>query len=209
MKKIILILVLLFFIQYTKAQDTCATALPITAGSYVVTAINGTQVPTPLCDTQYGVVPATRPPAGEWYVYTPTENHSVTVTTDIAPLVDTRFHVYRGTCDNLICYEGDDDSGNGNSSTATFDVIAGTDYYIAFDNRWTSAGFTFQVIENVFVPTPCSSATTVTVGITSVTAIDEDNIVSSCSNATLAKWFAYTPTQNAVVTVSSDLVQNI
>ncbi len=84
MKKITLIFVLLFFIQYTKAQDTCATAVPITAGFYVVDAINGTQVPTPLCDSQYGAVPITRPPGGEWYIYTPTENHSVTVTTDLS-----------------------------------------------------------------------------------------------------------------------------
>jgi hypothetical protein len=212
MKKIILILVLLFFVQYSHAQDTCATALPITAGSYVITAINGTEVPTPLCDTQYGVVPATRPPGGEWYVYTPTENHSVTVTTDLvanAPLVDTRFHVYRGTCAALTCWEGDDDSGTGNSSAATFDVIAGTTYYIAFDNRWTSAGFTFALIENVFVPTPCSSATTATEGITTVTAIDEENIVSPCSTATLAKWYSYSPTIDGTVTISSDLPQNI
>jgi hypothetical protein len=211
MKKITFIFVLLFFIQYSKAQDTCATAVPITAGFYVVNAINGIQVPTPLCDSQYGAVPSTRPPGGEWYVYTPTENHSVTVTTDLSvnvPLRDTRFHVYKGTCDNLICYEGDDDSGAGNSSTSTFDVIAGTSYYIAFDNRWTSLGFTFQLSENVFVPTPCLFSTVVTAGTTSVAAIDEDNSVSPCSNATLAKWYAYTPTQNYVVTVSSDLAIN-
>lgn len=212
MKKIILILVLLIFVQYTKAQDTCDTAIPITAGFYAITTINGTQVPTPLCDTQYGAVPDTRPPAGEWYIYTPSEDHSVTVTTDVSvnvPLIDTRFHVYRGSCDNLICYEGDDDSGTGNSSTATFDVIAGTDYYIAFDNRWTSAGFTFQLSENVFVPNPCSAATPITAGTTTVVAIDEDNIVTPCSNTALAKWYSYTPAQNYVVTVSSDLVQNI
>jgi len=203
---------LLVFVQVTKAQDTCATAVPITAGTYAITTINGSQVPTPLCDTQYGAVPLTRPPGGEWYIYTPTENHSVTVTTDLvanAPLVDTRFHVYRGTCDNLVCYEGDDDGGTGNSSMATFDVIAGTSYYIAFDNRWTSAGFSFALIENVFVPTPCSFATAITAGTTTVTGIDEQNIVSTCSNATLAKWYVYSPNQNYVVTLSSDLAQNI
>ncbi|WP_309642158.1 FG-GAP-like repeat-containing protein [Flavobacterium sp.] len=211
MKKITLILVLLFFIQYTKAQDTCATAVPITAGFYVVDAINGTQVPSPIC-ALFGEVPATRPPAGEWYVYTPTENHSVTVTTDLSvnnPLRDTRFHVYTGVCGSLVCHAGDDDGGAGNSSTATFDVMAGTTYYIAFDNRWTSLGFTFQLSENVFLPTPCSSATPITAGVTTVAAIDEDNILSPCTNATLAKWYSYTPTQDYVVTVSSDLAVNI
>ncbi len=211
MKKITLLLVLLFTVQYSKAQDTCATAVPITPGFYLVTAINGSQVPTPLCDTQYGEVPVDRPPAGEWYVYTPTENHSVTVTTDLVqntPLIDTRFHVYKGSCGALICHEGDDDGGSGLSSTATFDVIANTTYYIAFDNRWTSIGFTFRLTENVFVPNPCSSATTVTAGVTTVNAIDEDILNTICSNGTMAKWYSYTAPSSANVTISSDLVQN-
>ena len=197
--------------QNVTAQDTCDSAISITPGFYVVGNINGTQVPLPLCDTQYGAVPADRPPAGEWYVYTPTENHSVTVTTDLVqntPLIDTRFHVYRGSCGGLICYEGDDDSGNGLSSTATFDVIANTTYYIAFDNRWNSAGFTFRLTENVFVPNPCNSATPVTAGVTAVNAIDEDIINTPCSSGNKAKWYVYTPTSSANVTISSDLVQN-
>ena len=212
MKKFTLLFVLLFLAQHSKAQDTCATAIPLTGfGYYVVDAINGSQVPTPLCDTQYGAVPATRPPGGEWYMYTPTQDYSVKVTTDLAvntPLVDTRFHVYTGSCDNLVCYEGDDDSGTGNSSTSIFNVIANTTYYIAFDNRWTSLGFTFQLTENVFVPNPCSSATPITAGITTVNAIDETNILTTCSNETMAKWYSYTPTSNYEVTLSSDLAQN-
>jgi ASPIC and UnbV/Secretion system C-terminal sorting domain/FG-GAP-like repeat len=211
MKKITLLFVLLFLAQHSKAQDTCATAIAIGPGYYVVDAINGSQVPSPLCDSQYGEVPITRPPAGEWYVYTPTENRTVTVTTDLVqnnPLVDTRFHVYTGSCDSLICHAGDDDNGNGLASTATFDVIANTTYYIAFDNRWTSTGFTFQVSENIFVPNPCNSATPITVGITTVNAIDEENVLTLCSNETMAKWYSYTPTNSLVLTVSSDLIQN-
>ena len=211
MKKITLLIILLITGHYVKAQDTCATAISITPGLYVVGTINGTQVPLPLCDTQYGAVPADRPPGGEWYVYTPTENHSVTVTTDLVqntPLIDTRFHVYKGSCDALICHEGDDDSGGGLSSTATFDVIANTTYYIAFDNRWTSVGFTFQLTENVFVPNPCSSATPVNAGVTTVNSLDEDTINTPCSSGTMAKWYVYTPTISANVTISSDLVQN-
>ncbi len=212
MKKIISLLLLLLITQFGKAQNTCATALPIGPGFYAVDAINGPEVPLPLCSTQYGAVPATRPPAGEWYIYTPTENHSVTVTTDLTinnPLRDTRFHVYIGSCGSLVCVAGDDDSGAGNSSTSTFDVVANTSYYIAFDNRWTSLGFTFQLSENVFVPTPCNSATPITAGITTVSAITGDNLTTSCSNATLANWYTYTPTQDYVVTISSDLIANI
>lgn len=162
MKKITLFIVLFFLAQFTNAQDTCAGAFPITtAGSYVVGVINGTQIPSPVCNGG-AAIPAANIPAGEWYAYTPTQNFTVTVTTDIAantPRKDTRFHVYTGTCSGLTCYSGDDDSGSGYSSIATFNVTANTTYIIAFDNRWLSTanntGFTFQLIEApVIVPPP-------------------------------------------------------
>jgi hypothetical protein len=212
MKKITTLILLLVMVQNMIAQDTCAEALPIGAGFFTVDGINGTEVPLPLCSSQYGAVPVTRPPGGEWYAYTPAENHTVTVTTDLSinvPLRDTRFHVYIGSCGSLVCVAGDDDSGTGNSSTSTFDVIANTTYYIAFDNRWTSSGFIFQLSENVFVPNPCNTSTPITAGITTVNAIDGDNITTSCSSTTLAKWYSYTPSQDYVVTISSDLQVNI
>lgn len=161
MKKITLIIALVFFAQYLKAQDTCQSPLPITAaGLFVVGVMNGT-APTPFCATN-GAIPAVNNPAGEWYLYTPTQNYTVTITTNIAantPRKDTRFHVYTGPCTNLVCFSGDDDSGSGYSSVATFNVTAGTPYTIAFDNRWLNTannnGFTFQLIEAPFVvPTP-------------------------------------------------------
>ena len=156
MKKITLLITLLFFGQITKAQDTCASAIAITSGGlYVVGALNGT-VPSTVCALNGAVTNAT--PAGEWYKYTPSQDFTVTITTDIAantPIVDTRFHVYTGTCANLVCYSGDDDSGSGYSSVATFNVTAGTTYTIAWDNRWSSNGFTFQLTEGqVVVPPP-------------------------------------------------------
>ncbi|HEX9980684.1 MAG TPA: FG-GAP-like repeat-containing protein [Flavobacterium sp.] len=164
MKKITLIFALVFLVQFAKAQNTCATALPITTGGYyVVNAVNGTQVPNPVCAPNGPV--SNSSPAGEWYAYTPTQDHSVTVTTNISqnnPLVDTRFHVYTGSCGTLTCYAGDDDSGDGLSSVDSFNVTANTTYYIAFDNRWTSSGFTFQLVENAVVvpiPTPVSFVT--------------------------------------------------
>ena len=156
MKKITLIIALFFIVQLSNAQDTCATAVPITAGSYVVSAVNGTQVPSPICaDNGTGAT------AGEWYVYTPTQDRTTTITTDLAINSggDTRFHVYIGTCGSLSCFSGDDDGGiigNGFLSIATFNVTAGTTYYIAFDNKWSATGFTFQLTEApvVILPTP-------------------------------------------------------
>jgi hypothetical protein len=156
MKKIIFIFVQCLFSIWSFAQDTCASAIPITAGLNVVTAVNGTDIPSPICASN-GVIAGTNG-KGEWYSYTPTQNYTVTISTNISqnnPLVDTRFHVYTGTCGNLTCFAGDDDSGTNYSSIDVFNVTAGTTYIIAFDNRWSSNGFTFQLIENpLVVPTP-------------------------------------------------------
>ncbi|HRN99668.1 MAG TPA: VCBS repeat-containing protein, partial [Flavobacterium sp.] len=110
--------------------------------------------------------------------------------------------------------EGDDsgvltcNSGNSNSylSKATFAVTAGVTYYIVWDNQWNASGFTWQLSEIV---SPCANTTTVTAGITTVNAIDQANIATSCSSASLAKWYKYTPTANYRVTITSDLPQNI
>lgn len=157
MKKITLIVALILAGQYATAQDTCATALPIAgSGLYVVSGVNGTQIPSPICAANGPNNGANA--AGEWYVYTPAQDYTVTISTSIpqnVPLVDTRLHIYTGSCGSLSCFAGDDDSGNGNSSLETFNVTAGTTYYIAWDNKWTSNGFTFQVTENdVIVPDP-------------------------------------------------------
>lgn len=152
------IFVLLFHLL--NAQDTCASAIPINAGIYTVGVINGSQIPTPTCAVN-GDIPIANIPAGEWYSYTPTQNYTVTISSDITantPRKDTRFHVYRGTCSALTCYNGDDDSGTSYSSIATFSVTAGTTYYIAWDNRWltttTNTGFSFELTEStIIIPT--------------------------------------------------------
>ena len=166
MKKITLLLLLLLGVSKLFAQNSCDAATPITAGTYVVDAVNGAQIPTSCSGTGLGN-------AAEWYAYTPTQNYSVTVTTDLQVNIckDTRFHVFTGPCGNLTCFTGDDDSGaiacnSGNSnsylSTATFNAVAGTTYYIAFDNKYQSTGFSFQLIQGavvVPVPTPISYTT--------------------------------------------------
>ena len=128
----------------TFAQDQCASALPITAGTYTVALVDGTEVPSPIC-AQNGAGAT----ASEWYLYTPAQDLSITITTDLATNVgdDTRFHVYTGGCAALVCAAGDDDSGAGNLSVATFNVLQGVPYWIAFDNRWSASGFDFQLTE--------------------------------------------------------------
>lgn len=152
MKKITSIRLFLLFSIFSTAQDTCSTAFPVNGpGIYAVTTINGT-APTAFC------APNGTATLAEWYVYTPSNDFTVTISSNISansPLVDTRFHVYTGNCTNLICFAGDDDSGSNYSSVDTFNVLAGNSYYIAWDNRWSSNGFSFEVTENpIVIPPP-------------------------------------------------------
>ncbi|MEZ4738357.1 MAG: FG-GAP-like repeat-containing protein [Flavobacteriales bacterium] len=130
-----------------QAQNTCAEALPVGAGSHVVDALNGPEVPSPDC---FGNM--TNVDYGEWYTYTPTTDLGLTITTDleINSGGDTRFHVYTGTCGSLTCVGGDDDDGvigNGYLSIDRINVSAGVTYTIVFDDRWNEGGFTFDLIE--------------------------------------------------------------
>ncbi len=155
MKKITFLFTFLFVAHLAVGQDTCATATPLTGdGLYVVTSVNGTETPNPFCTTNSEVIPS----HAEWFSYTPTQDYTVTISTSIVentPRVDTRFHVYTGVCGALICHGGDDDSGTNYSSVDTFNVLANTTYYIAFDSRWSSSGFTFSLIQaDVVVPPP-------------------------------------------------------
>ena len=144
MKKLLLPLVLIATLHLSAlGQGTCATATAITIGQYSVPPLTGTS-PSLIC-----VGAATVAATGAWYKFTATEDTSVTVTSHVVglPDVDTRMHVYVGTCAGLTCYAGDDDSGPGFSSISSFHVTAGTTYYIAWDSYWTANGFTFAIQE--------------------------------------------------------------
>jgi len=138
------------------AQNTCATALPITAGLHTISAVDGIEVPALICAAN-----GTGATAGEWYTYTPTADYTLTVTTDLPVNIgrDTRFHVYTGSCGSFSCHAGDDDAGSGFLSVASFQVEQGTTYYIAFDNRWDSNGFDFELTETPPVTPPVPGLT--------------------------------------------------
>lgn len=141
MRKAYVLMIGLFATLAAHAQNSCSTALAIAAGSHVVPGITGVETPVPICtNTSAGAT------AGMWYRYTSAVDTAIRITTTTTG-VDTRFHVYAGVCGALACVTGDDDSGAGSTSEATFGAVAGTVYTIAFDNRWTSVGFTFQLVE--------------------------------------------------------------
>jgi ASPIC and UnbV/FG-GAP-like repeat/Secretion system C-terminal sorting domain len=137
------------------AQDQCSSAIPITAGVWAVDTINGTEIPTPLCANTGN----TNVTGGEWYTYTPSADLSLTITTELPTNAarDTRFHVYSGSCGALACVGGDDDSGVLGTGYLSIDVVpvtAGITYTIAFDDRWETNGFVFELIENAPPPAP-------------------------------------------------------
>lgn len=152
MKKITLLFYFLIFTTVAIAQDTCLGATPITAGTYNVTTVDGTQGTTTICSGG-----TTTAAAAEWYTYTPTSSGSATVSSDILPTNmngDTRLHIYEGTCGALVCVAGSDDvdyPGGNYLSEATFNTTANTTYYIVWDNRWSSFGFEFTLTEAMAV----------------------------------------------------------
>lgn len=140
MKKITL-LVFVFINQGLFSQTTCSTALPVTEGTFTAPAISGNTAITNICT---GSGSATM---SVWYSFTPTETSLYTISTDLPVNTgkDTRLHVYSGTCDQLICIGGDNDSGSGYLSIAQVNLEANQTYYIVFDNRWSSDGFDFSI----------------------------------------------------------------
>ncbi len=146
MKKITLLLFTIISFYWANAQDTCATALAVTAGTTTVAVVDGTEVPVPEC------APNAEDPdmrtAGEWFSFTATEDAAITVTTDLPANLgrDTRVHVYSGTCGALTCVAGADDvSASVFLSTVSFGALSGETYYFAFDDRWENNGFDFEL----------------------------------------------------------------
>lgn len=187
MKKITFLILCVFYSLSFYGQNTCDTAIAVTAGLTTVDAVNGTQGVTIICAGSGSAGSA------EWYTYTPTEDAHVTLTTDLPQNSggDTRVHIYEGTCGALNCVAGDDDSGdigNGYLSITDFAAIANTTYYIVFDDKWDDGGFDFQITENEPLPLPpfSFSSQTVTAPGSSLAIVDMngdylDDIVSVTS----------------------------
>ncbi len=143
-KKLFSVLTILLASHALLSQGTCNTAQVITAGSYLITSIDGEEVPSPVCASGGdGAI------AGKWFKYVAPADYTVTVTTDLPsnPAIDNRVNVYLGNCSSLSCIAGDDDAGTGYLCVVSFQVTEGTEYTIAFDNLWSSSGFTFELRE--------------------------------------------------------------
>jgi hypothetical protein len=151
-KTIALVPIFIFHAFLSSAQLSCESALEIVAGTFSFSQIQGDNPPLPVCSPG-----GTGASAGQWYKYIPSDNFEVRVTSDFSEInigVDNRVQIYSGSCVALTCVAGDDDSGSGLLFDVTFEAIANRVYYIAFDNRWSNSGFTFELIEGAPAPTP-------------------------------------------------------
>lgn len=195
MKKTLFLFSTFFCFSIAMAQTNCNTATEIQLNSTTTapsfTNENGT-APTLLCGLS-----ANAGTKGKWYKYVATDNINVTVSTLLAQNnnIDTRVIVYRGTCDNLVCVGSNDDYAGSQSSQLSFNVIAGTTYIIAFDNRFNNNGFDFTFRQTAapgverlsFTSQPITGITgTYNNCIVDMNGDYKDDIVSAINNTQLA-----------------------
>lgn len=147
MKKITFLLFTLLSAVGLKAQNDCSTAISVGSGITTVGTIDGAVENSCFSSTA---------DYGEWYSYTPTSNFQVTITTDlpqndgVTNSDDTRVSIFEGSCSALTCIAANDDvdpSTQNYLSTVTFPALAGTTYYIQWDDRWNADGFDFELTE--------------------------------------------------------------
>src|ERR1044071_3113224 len=99
MKKIALLALLCSGSLSMQAQTNCSNAVTVGPGIHSGSFQNGSQAAMPNC------LASSPGDKGVWFKYMPSENHTTTVSTDIPtfPLLDTRVHIYTGTCEGLMC----------------------------------------------------------------------------------------------------------
>jgi hypothetical protein len=144
-------------------NDSCSTA--VNTASFSGGAIQGSNEfaafgSVPLCGavTANGAV-------GAWYQARGTGDVMVASTCDsTGTLEDTQISVFRGQCNALQCVEGSDNSCGNTKSSATWQSVAGTSYYVFVHGNNSSKGTFDLKIENfasqVDIDAQCQEATT-------------------------------------------------
>lgn len=147
MKQALLTATAALFTLNVAAQTSCADALPVVSGIHAVPVSSGTPN-NPTCAGGVGT-------GAMWYSFTATNDTTMVLLTHVVgvPDTDTKVSVYTGTCAALSCLIGDDDGGDGLTSMATFAVTTGATYTIAFDNYYSSLGFSFD-LHPLYTPPP-------------------------------------------------------
>lgn len=147
------------FINNVQAQgDSCLTAVPILAGVHTADGpATGGGWSGISCDSE-SLDAATN---SDWYSFTPASDGLVSV---YQCTEDTRVNIHTGTCGNLVCVVGNDDDSTPTGfgacngvccgSSVVFPVTNGTEYFIEWDDRWFTGGFTWNLdFHNCVAPT--------------------------------------------------------
>jgi len=128
-------------------------------------AVVGLNTATPLtCGAGASAIPCDGGAAAtnaRWYVFTAPALGTLTVSSENDPLgTDTRLGIHTGTCGALVCEAGNDDIGGGVfGSAVTLPVTAATDYYIEWDDRWSTDGFDWELTFSPCAPAIATATT--------------------------------------------------
>ncbi|TYA59706.1 T9SS type A sorting domain-containing protein [Formosa maritima] len=105
------------------ANDSCANAIPLDCDTSVSgSTVAATNQDIGTCVTALGAGP------GVWYTIMGTGD-DITIDTEGSDF-DTKLGVFEGSCNSLVCVDGDDDGGSGTLSELTFSSTEGVTYYI-------------------------------------------------------------------------------
>ena len=134
------------------AQDICGTAPTVTDGEYTTT----------ISSVSGGSEMATSATGSAFYAFTAPGDGTLYVNSCDGG-ADTYLNIGIGVCGTLAIEGSNDDScasglGNDYASEVTIDVIAGTVYYIEWDNRYNSDTFDWTL---EFIPPPACTAAVV------------------------------------------------
>ncbi|MCB0781728.1 MAG: hypothetical protein KDC03_19760, partial [Flavobacteriales bacterium] len=175
---------------------------PLTGGTYDAGHVDAN------CDNSL-------PTAARWFVWTAPANGQAQITS-CGSGIDTQVSVATGTCGgpwvNVAC--NDDDAGGCGgyaSDTEFFPVTGGTDYYIQWNDGWSTSGFSWDL--NFLLPPPppnggpdCANAEAVTPGnYTALSPVAGNGASLTCfvSGATHATWYSYLATADGTIDVSA------
>jgi hypothetical protein len=148
----------------------------------------------------------------KWFVLTPSLGGIYTAAS-CSQGVDSRVWVLNSACGapiNAIATNDDYcELSPGESelaSSVSWYAMPGNTYYIVWDDRWEDTGFDFDLSFAAVTPGPgdiCQNAITAVVGNNNVDDLTFPSAISD--NATLAKWYSFTPTQTGIASVASCL----
>lgn len=140
----ITLVALLFAAKGYGQGETCATAVPVTPGTYIG---DGPSSGSGIDNSCFGFGGFN----GDWYSFTPVVDGTFTVGACNGG-TDTRLSVFTGTCGALSCYGSSDDfcqmyQGGSfyASEVSNLPATAGTTYYIQWDDNWVQNGYTWYL----------------------------------------------------------------